>query len=202
MMMRRGMHVDFLTFITPPHTSSEALEKTKKLAEIVCADGALENATLFVCDFSPILAELRHIAKQAYRIVLMRRSFMRIASALAVQEGYDAVVTGEALGQVASQTAENMGVIRRASPELLVLRPLVGMDKGEIVDRARILGTYETSIEPYPDACALFTPDRPVTRARSEAADELERANPYIDILTQSAVGQRISSVTIGNPEK
>lgn len=199
MMLKRGMATDFLTFIAPPHTSEQALNKTIRLAQTIVQHGNLAFATLFVCDFSPIMAELRHLPRPAYRIVLMRRCFLRIAKALAQQNGYDAIITGEALGQVASQTIQNMHTIQAAVPDLCLLRPLVGMDKNEIIARARELKTYDISIEPYPDACAAFTPQHPVTQAREAIARELEQTNPYIDILTKSAVAQRMTKITIGN---
>ena len=107
------------------------------------------------------------------RVVLYRRFMLRIASALAERSRATVLVTGESLGQVASQTLENMAVIEKAAT-FPILRPLVGMDKNEIVDQARRLGTFETSILPDQDCCTLFVPAHPETRARIEAVEAAE----------------------------
>jgi len=112
------------------------------------------------------------------RVVLYRRFMLRIASALAERSGATVLITGESLGQVASQTLENMAVIEKAAA-FPVMRPLVGMDKNEIIDQARRLRTFETSILPDQDCCTLFVPAHPETRARIE---EVEAAESRFDI--------------------
>lgn len=173
LLMKRGLHVDFLTFITPPHTSEKALDKVRSLANIVTLDGKLEKYRLFVCNFTKVQDELTHINKENYRITLLRRSFFRIATKIAKKYNYDAIATGESLGQVASQTIDSMNVISNAT-DALILRPLITMDKNEIINIAKKVGTYETSILPFEDSCSLFAPKNPTTKPRLSIALELE----------------------------
>ncbi len=180
LLMKRGLHVDFITFITPPHTSPEALQKVRDLARIVSCNQKLENFKLYVCNFTKVQDELTHIDKESYRITLLRRSFLRIATKVAQQYNYDALATGESLGQVASQTIDSMNVISSAT-SALILRPLLTYDKNEIIKVAESIGTYDTSILPYCDSCTLFAPKNPVTKPKLEIALELENK---LDLLS------------------
>lgn len=174
LLMKRGLHVDFLTFITPPHTSNKALEKVIELANIVTLNKRLEKYKLFVCNFTKVQDELTHISKENYRITMLRRSFFRIATKIAKKYGYDAIATGESLGQVASQTIDSMNVISNVT-DLLILRPLLAMDKNEIINLAKKINTYETSILPYSDSCSLFAPKNPITKPKLFVVEELEK---------------------------
>ncbi|WP_036498923.1 tRNA uracil 4-sulfurtransferase ThiI [[Mycoplasma] testudinis] len=187
-LMKRGLHIDFLTFITPPHTSKQAVEKTKVLTKIVTQNGTLCSSLLYVCNFSSILHELNHCNPESYKITMMRRYFLKIAENLCQQYGYDAVATGDALGQVASQTITSLKTISQVTPNLLILRPLLGFDKNEIINYARSIGTYETSILPYSDACSLFAPKNPVTHPKVAIATKIEQELNLIDILIPTVV--------------
>ncbi len=173
LLMRRGMHVDFVTFITPPHTSEEALNKVKELVKLITLNYRLEKPKLYVCNFTPIQNELTHMDDESYRITLLRRSFIRIANKIADTMHYDVLATGEALGQVASQTIESMKVIDEASSRL-ILRPLVSYNKDAIINHAKEINTYTESIKPFCDSCSLFAPRKPVTKPRLHIAKALE----------------------------
>ncbi len=180
LLMKRGLHVDFLTFITPPHTSPNALKKVEELASIVTLNKKLENYKLFVCNFTRVQDELTHISKENYRITILRRSFLRIATRIAKKYNYDAIATGESLGQVASQTMDSMKVISSATDQL-ILRPLITFDKNEIIDIAKKINTYETSILPFDDSCSLFAPKKPITKPKIDIVLDLEK---NLDLLT------------------
>ena len=170
-MMRRGLHADFVHFHSHPLVSAASREKASELASHLTRYEA--RSTLMLVAFAEVQREIVARTLRPLRVVLYRRFMLRIASALARKSGAQALVTGESLGQVASQTLENMAVIERAA-SLPILRPLVGMDKNEIVIEARRLGTFETSILPDQDCCSLFVPAHPETRARIEQVAEAE----------------------------
>lgn len=170
-MMRRGLHADFVHFHSHPLVSAASREKACDLAEYLTRYEA--RSTLALVPFADVQREIVARTRRPLRVVLYRRFMMRIASALAQRGGAGVIVTGESLGQVASQTLENMTVIETAA-SLPVMRPLVGMDKNEIVEQARHLGTFETSILPDQDCCSLFVPAHPETHARLEEVVETE----------------------------
>jgi tRNA uracil 4-sulfurtransferase len=170
-MMRRGLHADFVHFHSHPLVSAASREKACDLAAYLTRYEA--RSTLALVPFADVQREIVARTLRPLRVVLYRRFMMRIASALAHRSGAGALVTGESLGQVASQTLENMTVIETAA-SLPVMRPLVGMDKNEIVEQARHLGTFETSILPDQDCCSLFVPAHPETHARLEEVVEAE----------------------------
>lgn len=198
MMLKKGLHVDFLTFITPPHTSQEALAKTKKLVKLVTLNGKLCDSKLFVCDFSSILRELNHCDPESYRITIMRRCFFKIAQRIINKYNYDATVTGESLGQVASQTIESLKAIQANFYNLIIFRPLIGFDKNEIIDCAKKINTFDTSILPYEDACSLFTPKSPVTKPNLNMVFKIEKELDLVDILIESVITNHLEIFRIG----
>jgi thiamine biosynthesis protein ThiI len=175
-MMKRGLRMNFVHFHAHPLVSPASREKAHELATHLTRYQA--HSTLALVAFGALQREIVARTHRPLRVVLYRRFMMRIASALARRAGASVLVTGESLGQVASQTLENMMVIERAS-ELPILRPLIGMDKNEIIAEARRLGTFETSILPDEDCCTLFTPAHPETHANLA---EVERAEMEFDI--------------------
>ncbi len=175
-MMRRGLRLDFVHFHSHPLVSPASREKAADLAAHLTRYQG--HSTLSLVPFAEVQREIVAGALRPLRVVLYRRFMMRIASALARRAGATALVTGESLGQVASQTLENLAVIEQAAG-MPVLRPLLGMDKNEIVEQARALGTFETSIIPDQDCCSLFVPAHPETRA--ELA-EVEQAESRFDV--------------------
>jgi thiamine biosynthesis protein ThiI len=175
-MMRRGMRVDFIHFHSHPLVSTASREKAAELAAHLTRYEA--HSTLMLVPFANAQREIVARAPRPLRVVLYRRVMMRIASTLARKAGAQVLVTGESLGQVASQTLENMMVIEQAAA-LPLLRPLIGMDKNEIINEARRLGTFDTSILPDQDCCSLFVPAHPETHAR---ADDVSAAEAMLDV--------------------
>ena len=183
-MMRRGLHVDFVHFHSHPLVSAASREKACELAAHLTRYES--RASLMLVPFADVQREIVARTSRPLRVVLYRRFMLRIASVLGQRIGAQVLVTGESLGQVASQTLENMVVIEKAA-SLPIFRPLAGMDKNEIVVEARRLGTFETSIMPDQDCCSLFVPSHPETHARLEAVIETE-AQLEVEALVAAAV--------------
>ncbi len=190
MMLERGSDLVFLTFITPPHTCSNSLEKVKKLSNIITNNFSVsKNSKLLVCNYTNCMHEIAHISEESYKINLMRRSFFRIANKLAKKYGCEAIVTGESLGQVASQTLESMYTINEVIKDgMLVFRPLIGFDKNSIIALAKKFNTYEVSIEQFPDSCSLFAPKHPVTKPKLETSIKLEQELDLLFSLEEKAI--------------
>ena len=196
LVMKKGMHVDFVTFITPPHTSELALKKVKDLIKIITLNKKLERPRIFIVNFTMIQHELAHISNKSYQITLMRRYFFRIANYLKNKYKYDAIVTGESLGQVASQTIESLQVIENVlDNKTIVLRPLLTYDKIDIIKIGRKLKTYDVSILPYADCCALFVPKSPITKPKIEMAKKLESELSLIDKIYDETITKYIKII-------
>ncbi len=175
-MMRRGCLVTFVHFHGVPFLDRQTQRKTREIVRLLTRFQYASR--LYMVAFGEIQQEVVVNVPAQYRVLLYRRLMARIAEHLAGLEGARALVTGESLGQVASQTLENLTVIEEAV-KLPVLRPLIGMDKEEISEGARGIGTYEISIQPDQDCCTLFVPRHPATRATME---EIGRAELGLDI--------------------
>ena len=171
MIMTRGCHVDYLTFHSYPYTPMESLDKVKRLAAIL--NKHQKPGTLYACNFSEIQKRIRDVCNPKFRTVLYRRYMMRIANMLCYRKHLYGIVTGESVGQVASQTVINLGTINNAA-EFVVIRPLCGLDKLETIRRAEELGTFQTSIEPQPDSCTVFAPPSPSVAAKIPRIEEEE----------------------------
>ena len=184
MMAKRGVQLEMIHFASPPYTSEQAREKVLQLArELVPWCGRL---TVHVVPFAEIQEEIRRSCPEDHFTLIMRRFMMRIAEDIAAHNECKAIVTGENLGQVASQTMEAMACTQ-AVTNLPVLQPLIGMDKRDIVKIAREIGTFDTSILPYEDCCTVFTPRHPKTRPTVAEVAEAESALD-IDALVREAV--------------
>ena len=176
LLMKRGFHVDFLTFISPPHTTKKSLTKTIDLIKKITLSKRIEQKPiLYICNFTPLQHEIAHISNHSYQITIMRRYFFRIGQYLAKLHNYSAIATGENLGQVASQTIESIITISDVIKDTIVLRPLLTYDKAEIIAIAKKIGSFEISILPYPDACSSFVPTNPVTKPKIIVAKKLEK---------------------------
>ncbi|HZP42382.1 MAG TPA: tRNA uracil 4-sulfurtransferase ThiI [Candidatus Binatia bacterium] len=184
-MMRRGCAVDFVHFHSVPFLDRTSQEKARDLARLL-VEWELE-ATLHLVPFGEVQRQIVAAVRRPLRVVLYRRMMLRIAEALARASGAEALVTGDSLGQVASQTLSNLAVIGAAAT-LPVLRPLIGMDKSEIAAQAERIGTYETSIVPDQDCCQLFVPRHPATHAAPDAVVDAE-ARLDVAALVAHAVG-------------
>ena len=161
-LMKRGCKVIFVHFHSAPQTKKAAIDKVEELAQILSKWQI--KTKIHMVPFLDIQKEIVKECRGEYRVVLYRRFMVRIAEAIAKQEKAKALVTGESVGQVASQTLENIAAINDAIT-IPVLRPLIGDDKNEIIEKAKRIDTYETSIIPHDDCCSLFVPRHPVTKA-------------------------------------
>jgi tRNA uracil 4-sulfurtransferase len=175
-MMQRGCRVGFVHFHGGPYTDRASRDKARELVAHLTAFQL--RSELWVVPFGDIQAEIVARVPRSHRVVLYRRMMLRIAAALGARGGARALVTGESLGQVASQTLENIEIIAAATP-MLVLRPLIGMDKAEIIAQAERVGTFTTSILPDQDCCSLFVPPHPTTHA---TAAEVAAAEASLDV--------------------
>lgn len=184
MMSKRGMRINCLHFHSYPFTSKRALQKAIDLGKI------LSQYTGKMRIYSVNMAEIyKSINKNCHRnqtTILSRRFMMRIAEKISEKNSYDALITGESLGQVASQTVESMTVIEDAT-KLPIFKPLIALDKTEIIDRALFIGSYEKSIEPYDDCCSIFAPSNPITKPKLKYIKESE-SNLDIENLENKAI--------------
>ena len=173
MIAKRGMTIEALHFHSYPYTNRQAREKVEELAHILA--GYTGGLDLHVVSVTHIQEAIHKYCPAEMMITLLRRFMMRIAERLCRQTGAQCIVTGESLGQVASQTIEGMTSSGSVVHELPILRPLVGFDKTEIVERAREIGTFETSILPYEDCCTVFLPKHPLIRPDLAKVAEQEK---------------------------
>lgn len=182
-MMRRGCRVAMVHFHSQPFLSRASEDKARRLAALLTRWQL--RSRLFLVPFGELQRQVTLSVPGHLRVVIYRRLMLRIAERLAARVHARALVTGDVIGQVASQTVDNIVAIDSAT-RLPIFRPLVSLDKDEIVAEARRLGTFEISILPDEDCCTLFTPRHPETRARREAVDAAERTLP-IDEMVRSA---------------
>ena len=186
MMARRGVELEMVHFVSPPYTSQQAQDKVLELAHLLT--GYCGRLVVHIVPFTKIQEDIRKNCPEEYFTLIMRRFMMRLAQAVARKIGAKALVTGESLGQVASQTMLALATTDDVC-EMPVLRPLIGMDKVEIIRIARQIGTFDTSILPYEDCCTVFTPRHPCTRPKLEDVRAAEAALD-VDALVQEAFAQ------------
>ena len=186
MMARRGMKISALHFTSEPYTSERAKEKVIRLSKILseyCGDIKFYSVSL-----TEIQENIKKYCDEDYTTVLLRRFMLKIADIIAKSNYYDCIITGESLGQVASQTIEAIKVIYDKI-NLPVFRPCIGLDKYQIIEIAEKIGTYETSVEPYEDCCSVFTPRHPVTKPKLYKVLEEENRIADINGLIERALG-------------
>ena len=187
MMARRGVELEMVHFVSPPYTSQQAQDKVLELARLLTAwTGRL---LVHIVPFTEIQEEIRRNCPEEYFTLIMRRFMMRLAQAVAKKAGAGALVTGESLGQVASQTMLALGVTEDVTT-LPVLRPLIGMDKVEIIRMSREIGVFDTSILPYEDCCTVFTPRHPATRPALEDVRAAEAALDVDALVAEALSGE------------
>ena len=187
MMAKRGLSLACVHFASPPYTSERARMKVLTLAKKLTPYTG--NLNVYVVPYTAAQEHIRDNAPEDLFTVLMRRSMMRITRVLCEKEGADAIVTGESLAQVASQTLKAIACTD-AAQSLPVLRPCIGMDKTEITDIARKIDTYETSILPYEDCCTIFTPPHPKTKPHLDEIEAAEAGMPGLAELEAQAAAQ------------
>ena len=184
MMAKRGMRINFVTFHSFPFTSRQALEKIKELTDILSIYTG--KTRLYSMNILKIQEAINSKTKTELATILTRRVMMRLAERLSETMNYQALITGESLGQVASQTMGGLTCTNASMERLPVFRPLIGMDKTEIIDIAKEIGTYEKSIEPFEDSCVIFAPKHPVTNPKLEdVLAEEEKIENYDELMTE-----------------
>ena len=193
--MKRGLELELVHFFSFPFTSQKAKDKVIDLARVLA--GYSGEIKLHLVPFTEVQTSFTQLGQDNLIITLMRRSMLRIATMLAEREGALAIVSGDSLGQVASQTLGSMNVIGRAT-DLPLLRPLVMMDKMEIVKIAEEIGTYELSILPYEDCCTLFVPKSPATNPNLRIVEKLEASIENLSELLEQAVANT-ETITLGD---
>ncbi len=179
-MIRRGCRAHGIFFDNRPFMGRGGYDKVVKLSKLL--NEYQRKSRLYVVPFEDIQVAIRDCCRPAHRVVLYRRMMYRIAQAVARQKGYLALATGESVGQVASQTLENLNAVSQVV-NMSVFRPLIGMNKQEIINEAKVLGTYGISIEPYPDCCSVFMPPRPATRAKIPDLEVDETKYPWEQLM-------------------
>ena len=187
MMARRGVELEMVHFVSPPYTSQQAQDKVLELAQQLTA--WCGRMLVHIVPFTEIQEEIRRKCPEEYFTLIMRRFMMRLAEAVARRAGAKALITGESLGQVASQTMMALAATDDVA-SMPVLRPLIGMDKVEIIRMAREIGTYETSILPYEDCCTVFTPRHPATRPVLEEVCGAEAALDVEGLVARALEGE------------
>jgi len=188
-MMTRGVRVVYLNFHSYPFIGEQSLEKVREIVRFLAR--YQPHSRLYVAPFAAIQTAIRDQCPEGLRTVLYRRMMNYVANAVARKERALALVTGESVGQVASQTLENIRAIQETAA-LPVFQPLIGMSKPEIIDHARRIGTYTLSIQPFPDCCTLFQPRSPDTRARLHKVQEAEARLPVETLVAECVAGLEI----------
>jgi thiamine biosynthesis protein ThiI len=178
--MKRGLVVDAIHFRSPPFTGEKALQKVLDLGKELTRFTGGRTLKIYSVNFAKAQTSIHKNVLEKYSLVIQRRAMMRIADIVCKKKGYEALITGENLGQVASQTLENIKVIGNVS-ESVVLRPLIGFDKLDIVEKAKAIDTFKISSRPYEDCCVMFLPSNPVTKAR---VDPVRNQESNIDMGT------------------
>lgn len=194
--MTRGIALETLYFHSFPFTGDKAKEKVIDLTRVLSSYGP--SIKLHLGYFTDIQKAIQKHCPKPYHITIMRRMMFRMAARIAKKRNIKALITGESLGQVASQTLESMHVINEVT-SLPVLRPLISTDKTEIVDQAKKIGTYDISIRPYEDCCTVFVPDHPITKPKLDQTLEAEK-NLAVENLIKKAV-EKSSTITIQKGE-
>jgi len=194
MMAKRGVALEMVHFFSPPYTSEAAKDKVLELAQKLAP--WCGRMRVQIVPFTEIQEHIRRFCPEDYFTIVMRRFMMRIAERCALEIGAKALVTGECLGQVASQTMEALRVTGDVV-ELPVLRPLIGMDKEEIVRLSRHIGTFGTSILPYEDCCTVFTPRHPKTKPHLDEVIEVESALDVEGLIQRAMDGREYVKIKL-----
>ncbi len=195
--LKRGVDIDCLYFESPPHTSENAKNKVLELARILNTFSG--NVKVHIVPFTKIQETIYKNVPDSYIITIMRRMMYRIAERFAFLEKQKILINGESIGQVASQTLTSMCVINEVV-NIPVIRPVACFDKLEIIEIAKKIGTYETSILPYEDCCTIFLPKHPVIHPVKEKCIEYEKKFPYEDLIEETI--KEIKTITVSNIEK
>jgi len=192
MMAKRGIEIDAINFFSFPYTSERAKEKVIELASILSK--YTSKIDLYIVPFTQIQLAIRDNCPEEHMTLIMRRFMMRIAEKIAIKNKSAALITGESAGQVASQTLAALNVTNSVV-DMPVLRPLIGMDKKEIIERSREIGAFETSILPYEDCCTVFTPKHPTTNPKLSIIEKSESKLDVDDLIEKALNG--VEKITV-----
>ena len=192
MMAKRGLRLSAIHFASPPYTSEMAEMKVHSLLSKVAAYAG--RITLFTVGFTEIQEAIRDNCPEEYFTLVMRRMMLRIAQKIAEKDNCTALITGESLGQVASQTLPAI-CVTEAVAEMPVFRPLIGMDKTDIIKISREIETFDISIEPYEDCCTVFTPRHPRTRPTIEQLETIESVIDWTEMIDKAIESVKITAI-------
>ncbi|BAS45856.1 thiamine biosynthesis protein ThiI [Staphylococcus schleiferi] len=181
--MRRGVTIEAIHFHSPPFTSEKAKEKVIELTRIMAE--RVGTIKLHIVPFTEVQKQIHKVVNERYTMTSTRRMMLRIADKVVHNIGADAIVNGENLGQVASQTLKSMYAIN-AVTSTPILRPLLTLDKEEIIKKAKAIGTFETSIQPYEDCCTIFTPKNPITEPQFDKVIQYESGFDFEDMINKA----------------
>ncbi len=182
LMMKRGIKIEAVHFASPPYTSEGAIQKVKDLLKVLA--GIQEEIKLIIIPFTKLQEKIYESKDESYNITIMRRMMYRIAEKEAIMNNCLALSGGESIGQVASQTLESMATINEVI-KLPMIRPLATMDKVDIIDLAKKIGTYDISIRPFIDCCTIFTPKNPTTRPTIARAEKIESTFDFESLIDE-----------------
>ena len=192
MIARRGVELEMVHFVSPAYTSQQALDKVLELARLLTV--YCGRMIVHIIPFTEIQEEIRRNCPEEYFTLIMRRFMMRIAEKVAVEYGCGALITGESLGQVASQTMLAIAC-RDAVTSMPVFRPLIGMDKDEVIAISRKIETFDISIQPYEDCCTVFTPKHPRTHPTIAGVEKAERGTEWDEPIKRAVEGTKVTVI-------
>ncbi|WP_207695690.1 tRNA sulfurtransferase ThiI [Enterococcus sp. DIV0212c] len=191
--MKRGVEVEAVHFASPPYTSEQALQKAKDLAaKIAPYAGSIQFIEV---PFTEIQEEIKRVVPEGYLMTVTRRMMLRLTDAIREQRKGLVIINGESLGQVASQTLQSMVAINEVT-STPIIRPVVSMDKGEIIEIAEKIDTFELAIQPFEDCCTIFAPPQPKTRPKLDKAQAYEARLDIEGLMTRSMAGLKVSEIT------
>ncbi|MGX7150878.1 tRNA uracil 4-sulfurtransferase ThiI [Enterococcus ureasiticus] len=191
--MKRGVEVEAVHFASPPYTSEQALQKAKDLAaKIAPYAGSIQFIEV---PFTEIQEEIKRVVPEGYLMTVTRRMMLRLTDAIRVQRKGLVIINGESLGQVASQTLQSMVAINEVTTTPII-RPVVSMDKGEIIEIAEKIDTFELAIQPFEDCCTIFAPPQPKTRPKLDKAQAYEARLDIEGLMARSMAGLKVSEIT------
>lgn len=199
LMMKRGVKLECIHFAAPPYTSSKVIDKIHDLLKVMTQ--YQPDIKLYIVPFTELEKKIYEVAGPSYCVTIMRRMMLRISERIAYQHNDLVLSSGESIGQVASQTLYSMQVIEKVST-LPMIRPLACMDKTEIIDLAKEIGTYDISIRPYEDCCTIFTLKDPVTHPKSEVVEEIESKWDFESMVKDCVRNVQVEHITEDKEEE
>lgn len=196
--MKRGVEVEAVHFASPPYTSEQALQKAKDLAAKIAPYGG--SIQFIEVPFTEIQEEIKRVVPEGYLMTVTRRMMLRLTDAIRAARKGLVIINGESLGQVASQTLQSMVAINEVTTTPII-RPVVSMDKGEIIEIAEKIDTFELAIQPFEDCCTIFAPPQPKTRPKLDKAQAYEARLDIEGLMARSMAGLKVSEITEQNEQ-